>query len=77
MLTQKEKELVSMVAADNESGGHLLHDRPPGYKAMRSEITEAVLAKRKTVRQSELLEYLKQSSDYIYYSMLPKEKRMF
>jgi hypothetical protein len=77
MLTQKEQELVSMIAADNESGGHLLSSRPPGYKAMRSEITEAVMAKRHTVRQSELLEYLKQCSDYVYYDSLPKEQKMF
>lgn len=64
MLTKKEKELLSQVACDNETGNHLLgRKRPDSYWEMRKEWAIATKAENPTDRQSELVEYVKQSTD--------------
>ena len=78
MLTNKEKELLSQIAYDNETGNHLLgRPRPPEYWEMRDELCIAHHTFCPTQKHIEMLEYLHQCTDYEYYNSLPIEKRMF
>ena len=78
MLTKQEKELLSQIACDNETGNHLLgRKRPEGYWEMREEWFVAGSVKHPTKRQQEITEYVRQSTDYEYYQSLPVEQRMF
>ena len=77
MLTKEERELLSQIACDNETGNHLLgRKRPAGYWELRNDLysEHPQIPKEK---QELMLEYVKQSSDYAYYMSLPPEKRMF
>ena len=78
MLTKEEKEFLSQIAHDNETGNHLLgRKRPDGYWEMRNEWAAADMTTVQTARQTEICEYVRQCSDYNYYHSLPPEKRMF
>lgn len=78
ILTDSDKELISQIACDDETGNHLLgRKRQEKYWEMRKEIVEAKSSEALTERQTNILEYYKQSSDYDYYQSLPIEKRMF
>ena len=78
ILTDSDKELISQIVCDDETGNHLLgRKRQEGYWEMRKEIVEAENPEALTERQIDILEYYKQSSDYAYYQLLPVEKRMF
>lgn len=77
-ITDYEKELLSQVACDNETGNHLLgRKRPNGYWDMRKEWQEATNATNPNCRQQEILEYVHQCSDYDYYNSLPQEEKLF
>ena len=77
MLTKEEKEILSQIACDNETGIHLLNNRPEKYWFLRNEWAAAEMTTVRTERQSEICEYVRQCSDYDYYQSLPNEKRMF
>ena len=78
MLTKEEKELISMIVCDDETGNHLLgRKRPEEYWAMRDELFVARKTMTHTQRQVDLLECYHQHSDYDYFKSLPEEKRMF
>lgn len=78
MLTKEEKEILSMVACDNETGNHLLgRERSKDYWYLRNEWAAASTMTVRTERQAEICEYVRQCSDYDYYQSLPNEKRMF
>ncbi len=77
-LTQEEKHILTCVAMDNELGGHLLGEkRSYEYWQLRYEWAKATKADNPTERQTILLEYVHQCTDYAYYLSLPMEKRMF
>lgn len=79
-LTDKEKEILSQVASDNETGNHLLgRNRPDGYWDLRKEWVDADMTAKseRTERQAVIWEYVYQCTDYNYYKSLPSEKRMF
>lgn len=77
MLTDKEKEILSQIACDNETGHHLLYERSDDYKQMRRDWVIAYYAENPTEKQSEICEYVHQCSDYNYYMSLPQEKKLF
>lgn len=79
-LTDKEKEILSQVATDNETGNHLLgRNRPDCYWDLRKEWVDADMTAKseRTERQAVIWEYVYQCTDYNYYNSLPPEKRMF
>lgn len=77
-LTELEKNLLSDIAYDNETGNHLLgRKRSEEYWQMRKEWAETAKAESPTERQTMILEYVHQCTDYAYYHSLPMEKRMF
>ena len=77
VLTKREKELISQIACDLESGNHLIRPRNKEYRDFFREFLEVSNTKEPTERQKEILEYYKQCSDYFYWKNLPDEKRMF
>lgn len=78
MLTKEEKEILSQIACDNETGNHLLgRRRSDEYWLMRDELVMIRQGILPTERSIELQEYLRQCTDYDYYHSLPQEKRMF
>lgn len=77
VLTRSDKDLISQIACDDETGNHLLRKRQEGYLEMRREIIDAERQKALTERQADILEYYKQCSDYDYYQSLQIEERMF
>lgn len=77
IITQSDKDLLSQVACDNETGNHLLgRHRPPAYWEIRKEWQDATTATSPNERQKMILEYVHQYSDYSYYMSLPPEKRL-
>lgn len=76
-LTNKEKEILSQIVCDNETGHHLLHRRSGDYWRIRNEWVAAGKAVTPTDRQKNICEYVHQCSDYDYYNSLPLDKRMF
>ena len=77
MLTSKEKEILSQIACDNETGNYLLHKRSEDYWRIRNEWEIATDAESPTKRQKDMCEYVHQCTDYDYYNSIPLEKRMF
>ena len=77
LLTEDETYLIEQATIDNETGNHLLRPRSDEYWAMRKEIYEATKAENPTDRQSQILEYMKQCSDYFYWKKLPDDKKLF
>ena len=76
-LTKSEKVMLSLIACDNDSGNHLLRERSDEYWQMQKEWAEAAKAESPTEKQTMILEYVHQCTDYAYYHSLPTEKRMF
>lgn len=79
LLTKEEKIIISTIACDNESGGHLLRERSEEYwkfKKIFSEIYNKSSIEL-TDKEKDMLEYYKQCSDYNYYISLSEENRMF
>lgn len=58
VLTNKERRLISQIAADLETGHHLLYERSEEYKAMFKEVIYANRVILRTQRQCEISEYL-------------------
>lgn len=58
ILTKRDKQLLCQIAADNESGGHLLHKRDEDYEVMRLELSIAYTTSMPTIRQFHMLAYL-------------------
>ena len=77
LLTKEETELINQATVDNETGNHLLRPRSDEYWAMRKVIYEAFKAQNPTPKQEQILEYMKQCSDYFYWKKLPEEKKLF
>jgi len=77
ILTEEDRARLSLIAADIESGNHLLRGRPEGYKACLREFCEAVNADEPTQRQLDMREYVRQCADYRYWNNLPDEERFF
>ena len=66
-LTELDKRMLSCVAIDNVSGNHLLgRKRSDEYWQMRKEWAEAAKAESPTERQTMILEYVHQCTDYAY-----------
>lgn len=96
LLTKEERVIISTIACDNESGGHLLRERSEEYWQLRKKLCSFLnlqervkifnentnlygIEKAKEIfrKESEMLEYYKQCSDYDYYISLSEENRMF
>lgn len=77
ILTEREKELISQIACDLESGNHLIRPRSEEYWAFSNEFWEASNTKEPTEKQKQILEYYYQSTDYFYWNNLPDEEKMF
>ena len=77
ILTDREKELISEIACDMETGNHLIRPRSDEYWAFSREFYEAANAKEPTEKQKEMIEYYNQSTDYFYWNNLPDEEKMF
>ena len=80
LLTKEEKAIISIIACDNESGGHLLRERSEDYWKLRKVLSEIYNKSSKielSDKEKDMLEYYNQCSDYNYYISLSEESRMF
>ena len=77
ILTNKEKELISFVACDLQSGNHLLRPRSEEYWSFGKEVNEALNAESPDEKQKEIKEYFHQCTDYFYWKNLPDEEKLF
>lgn len=80
LLTEQECGLLDSINCDNETGRHLLNERPKEYWDMRVMVEEARLHKNigtATEKENQMLEYMKQGSDYFYWKNLPDEEKLF
>lgn len=76
-LTEKEKELISQIVCDLETGNHLLRPRSEEYWAFSKEFAEAHMTQTPNEKQKEILEYYRQCTDYHYWNNLPDRDKMF
>ncbi len=77
MLTNEEKQLLSLIALDNETGNHLLgRKRPDGYWELRDGLYSKKTQMPREKREM-MMEYVRQCSDYDYYNSLPLGERLF
>lgn len=79
LLTKEERLIISTIASDNESGGHLLNKRSEDYWKSRKIFSEIYNKSsiELTDKEKDMLEYYNQCSDYNYYISLSEESRMF
>lgn len=77
LLTEKEKELISRIGCDLQTGNHLLRPRSEEYWAFGKEFAEACITQNPDGKQKEMLEYYRQCTDYSYWNSLPEEERLF
>lgn len=77
VLTKREKELISQIACDLQTGNHLLYPRSEEYLAFSREFADAHDASEPTEKQKEILEYYRQCTDYHYWNNLPDRDKMF
>ena len=77
LLTEEEKELISLVACDIASGNHLLYPRSEEYWSFGKMVNEALTTETPDEKQKEIKEYFHQCTDYFYWKNLPDEDKMF
>lgn len=80
LLTQEECDLIDAINCDNSSGRHLLGKRDEDYWNMRVTIENARLncnLGQATEKELQILEYMKQGSDYFYWKKKPDEDKLF
>lgn len=80
LLTEEECNLIDTINCDNSSGRHLLSERSDEYWKMRVVVEEARLHRnlgQATEKELQMLEYMKQDSDYEYWHSLPDDKKLF
>lgn len=77
LITPQEMQILSNIATDQATGNHLIRPRSREYWKMRAEVGEAFDANPPTPRHAQMLEYIKQCSDYSYWLSLPDEKKLF
>lgn len=77
LISEKEMDLLEKINLDLATGAHLVNPRSDEYWKLQQEIYEAINAKEPTERQAQMLEYIKQCSDYFYWKTLPEEKKLF
>ena len=76
-LTQREKELISKIGCDLQTGNHFLFPRTKEYWEFHKTMHDAVEAKEPTEKQKDILEYYRQCTDYYYWKNLPDEEKMY
>ena len=77
VLTEKEKELISQIGCDFQTGNHLLRSRNEEYWIFAKYFEEARNTLKPTEKQKEMLEYYRQCTDYSYWENLPDRDKMF
>lgn len=77
ILTEEEKRYLANIAADLQTGNHLIRPRSTEYKTYMQEYYDAVNATEPTEKQREMKEYVHQTTDYYYWKSLPEEERFF
>lgn len=77
ILAEKEKELISRIGCDFQTGNHLLYPRSEEYRAFSKEFAEAYITQNPNEKQKEILEYYHQCTDYFYWKNLPDRDKMF
>lgn len=79
-LNKQERDLISQIAGDIQSGNHLLRPRGHAYWNFWNIMVEARSAEldgTATDRQKEMCEYERQAGDYYYWRNLPLEQKLF
>lgn len=77
LISEEEMHLLEKINLDLATGAHLVNPRSDEYWEMLRQVAEAEDAKEPTERQAQMLEYIKQCSDYFYWEKLPEEKKLF
>jgi hypothetical protein len=76
MLTKTEKNTLSKIIMDEESGAYLTRSRSRKYFELRKELNQALETDNPNERQKMLIEFSKQCRDFEYYNSLPDEKKL-
>lgn len=77
ILTEQEKEHLSRIGMDLQTGNHLLYPRSEEYRAFSKEFAEAYITQNPNEKQKEILEYYHQCTDYFYWKNLPDDEKLF
>ena len=76
-LTKREKEFISSVACDLESGNHLLYPRSKEYRDFFKKVLQLLNTENLNEWERGVVEYYRQCSDYYYWLNLPDEEKLF
>ena len=77
ILTEQEKEHLSRIGMDLETGNHFLFPRSREYWDFHRTFLEAMRSKEPTEKQKEIREYYKQCTNYDYWNNLPDDEKLF
>jgi hypothetical protein len=69
LLTEQEQRLISQLAADSETGNHLIRPRSEEYKALLTTFNEIVNKKdeQRTDKEKQICEYFAACKDFDAY----------
>ena len=75
LLTEQEQRLISQMAADSETGNHLLRPRSDEYKALLAIFNEIVKKKdeQRTDKGKQICEYFAACKDFDAYKVFCKK----
>lgn len=75
LLTEQEQRLISQMAADSETGNHLLRPRSDEYKALYKKFGEIVNKKEeeRTDKDKQMCEYYAACKDFDAYKAFCKK----
>lgn len=77
ILTEQEKEHLSRIGMDLQTGNNLLFRRSKEYWDFHKIFLDAMRAKDPTDKQKEIREYYKQCTNYDYWNSLPDDEKLF
>ena len=79
LLTEQEQRLISQMAADSETGNHLLRPRSNEYKALLKKYSEIVNKKEEecTDKDKQMCEYYAACKDFNAYEAFCKKYDVF
>lgn len=79
LLTEQEQRLISQMAADSETGNHLLRPRSDEYKALCKKFSEIVNKKEeeRTDKDKQMCEYYAACKDYDAYQKFIEKYELF
>lgn len=79
LLTEQEQHLISQIAADSETGNHLLRPRSDEYKALYKKFSEIVNKKEeeRTDKDKQMCEYFAAFKDFDAYQKFIEKYELF